>query len=196
MDRRQFLVLCALAIATGPSPAAAGDQAELDWASFDQLASVFLSLVHATDPIADFIEKRRFIGFLDDVNETLGDIIADKRDIYFRLDSAACSDEENTPIEAVESSRDLSRLLQVLESEIKTLGVCVRISEIREDAFDLSDQMSSIRGGKAWISRVDDYCRMSAGDDRKGFLQEIKTSTQMVSAAQKQLGELLTKLGQ
>jgi len=196
MDRRSFLALSALFATSWLTPAAAQSQAESDWASFNGLASVFLSLIHATDPIADFIEKRRFVSFLDDVNETLVEMISEKQDIYNKLDSAACSDGESTPIEAIESSRDLSRLLQVLQAEIQTLGLCIRISEIREQTLSLADQMSSIRGGKAWISRVNDYCRTAAGEDRKRFLAEIKTSTEMVSAAQRGLGDLLTKLGQ
>jgi hypothetical protein len=193
MNRRAFLVLPAGLVAAWAVPTAARSGVADDWAPFNSLASVFLSLIQATDPIADFIEKKRFVRFLNHMNETLGEIITTKRHIRTDLSTAACSD--GAPTTAIESARDLSRLLEVLEAQIETLAICIRPADVRRETETIVERMSGIRAGKAWISSVDQYCAMSSGG-RDELLNDINASADIVQDAQSQLGDLLAKLGQ
>lgn len=197
-DRRSILGL-AVGLATFPGAVIAAPLRlpdDDDWAVFSTLASVFASVMEATDPIADGITRLKFVRFLNSIHGPLADITHEKQVVLDTLLSAQCTGDAATiRLLAGAAAARIVPLVAVLESRVRVLSTAIKPPGTREAAAKLADSMRGLQSRKMWVHRIDGYCHGSP-QARSAFLAEVRRSASMAHDARVKLDGLLDHLTQ
>jgi hypothetical protein len=197
LDRRSFLGLAA-GLAAFPNAAIAAPRrlADDDWAIFSKLASLFASVMEATDPIADGITRLKFVRFLNSIHGPLADIIREKQVVLDTLLSAQCTGDATTIRSlAGGAAEKIVPLVKVLEGHVRVLSTAIKPAGTREAAAKLADSMHGLQSRKMWVHRISSYCHGSP-QARSAFLAEVRRSASMAADARSKLDGLLDHLTQ
>lgn len=189
-DRRDF-VRCAIVSSIFNIDLRAFAQEDDDWSVFQKMSGVFLKLIESTNPIADFITKKKFVGFLRDIRYVLGQIHELKSNIRSLLDNGNCNE---TDLKLARSYASLLKAeLGTLLSQITLLGNCVKPTGIRAEIEEIGSAIEQLEYSKAWIFHPEVFCEINIAE-RASLSSYIENSINFVKKSESALDDLIDKL--
>lgn len=199
MNRRALITGVAPAVLAlsgwmGPAQAAPGDDDLGDGKVYTGLAKLFADLLGSVEQIAAPIDRARLRRALTDLDDTLIDLLTDKRTVASDLSAQTCSGLVDLRI-SLKAAQNIQALMTPLRTRTKDLATAITPPALKAQSSALADSLSGISAGKpVWVSKVGSYCSMTPAA-RAAFLAQVTRSATQVAASRGDLAKLIAGLG-
>ncbi len=193
MDRRLFILSAAAVTGLHVFPLhAQGDDSGGEWGLFRRLAAAFDRLLRATNPIANDINRRRFVRFLRQVQTSLSEMRGNKETVRGYLRRARCERPGDVPPEAIAAARNIGPRLGRLATDIRTFGRAIRPSGTGDEVARIADGLARVGPEKMWMRRIPRFCALQPGE-RAALITEINRSLAIIRHCSWRLNALIDK---
>ncbi|MCI3132443.1 hypothetical protein [Phenylobacterium aquaticum] len=199
MNRRALIAgvgtaLLALTGLVGSAQAAPGDDDLGDGKVYTGLAKLFADLLGSVEQIAAPIDRARLRRALADLDDTLIDLLTDKRTVAADLGAQTCSGLVDLRI-SLKAAQHIQELMAPLRTRTKDLATAITPPALKAQASALADSLSGVTAGKpVWVFNVGSYCTMTTAG-RAAFLAQVTRSAVQVAASRQDLAKLIAGLG-